>query len=76
MQIVFQDPYGALNPRMSVEDIVMEPLLIHGAARDADTRAAVAEMLRPGRPARQRAATASRTSSPAASASASASPAR
>src|SRR5579863_6706391 len=27
MQIIFQDPYGALNPRMSVEDIIMEPLL-------------------------------------------------
>src|SRR5579872_2624307 len=30
MQIIFQDPYGALNPRMRVEDIVMEPLVIHG----------------------------------------------
>src|ERR1035437_3756741 len=34
MQIIFQDPYGALNPRMSVEDIIMEPLLIHGAKSD------------------------------------------
>ena len=31
MQIVFQDPFGSLNPRMSVASIVMEPLLIHGA---------------------------------------------
>jgi oligopeptide/dipeptide ABC transporter ATP-binding protein len=46
MQIIFQDPYGALNPRMSVEDIVMEPLVIHGAKHDAATRALVAEMLR------------------------------
>jgi oligopeptide/dipeptide ABC transporter ATP-binding protein len=45
MQIVFQDPYGALNPRMSVEDIVMEPLLIHGARADAAARARVGEML-------------------------------
>ena len=45
MQIVFQDPYGALNPRMAVEDIVMEPLLIHGARADAAARKRVAEML-------------------------------
>ena len=30
MQIIFQDPYGALNPRMTVEDIIEEPLSIHG----------------------------------------------
>ena len=53
MQIVFQDPYGALNPRMTVEDIVMEPLLIHGAKPNADSRAQVADMLsRVGLPAR------------------------
>jgi oligopeptide/dipeptide ABC transporter ATP-binding protein len=46
MQIVFQDPYGALNPRMMVEDIVMEPLLIHGAKPDADSRRLVGEMLK------------------------------
>jgi oligopeptide/dipeptide ABC transporter ATP-binding protein len=46
MQIIFQDPYGALNPRMSVEDIIMEPLVIHGAKADAATRARVADMLR------------------------------
>jgi oligopeptide/dipeptide ABC transporter ATP-binding protein len=55
MQIVFQDPYGALNPRMAVEDIVMEPLLIHGARRGAETRRAVATMLEMvGLPARVR----------------------
>ena len=37
MQIVFQDPYAALNPRMRVEQIVGEPLAIH-AAEDADLR--------------------------------------
>ncbi len=45
MQIVFQDPYGALNPRMSVQDIIMEPLLIHGAKADAAARRKVDEML-------------------------------
>ena len=64
MQIIFQDPYGALNPRMSVEDIIAEPLLIHGRApwrRDApDSRRHAGR----GRPARTL-ATASRTSSPA-----------
>ncbi len=45
MQIIFQDPYGALNPRMTVEDIIMEPLLIHGARPDAEARRKVAEML-------------------------------
>ena len=31
MQIVFQDPFSSLDPRMRVEDLVAEPLLIHGA---------------------------------------------
>ncbi|HEY5301221.1 MAG TPA: oligopeptide/dipeptide ABC transporter ATP-binding protein [Acetobacteraceae bacterium] len=55
MQIIFQDPYGALNPRMKVEAIVMEPLLIHGARADAATRETVARMLdRVGLPVRVR----------------------
>jgi oligopeptide/dipeptide ABC transporter ATP-binding protein len=45
MQIVFQDPFGALNPRMSVEETVMEPLLIHGTPRGAPARDAVTRML-------------------------------
>jgi peptide/nickel transport system ATP-binding protein len=32
MQIIFQDPFASLNPRMRVEQIVTEPLVIHGAA--------------------------------------------
>jgi ABC-type glutathione transport system ATPase component len=32
MQIIFQDPFASLNPRMRVEEIVTEPLVIHGAA--------------------------------------------
>jgi oligopeptide/dipeptide ABC transporter ATP-binding protein len=45
MQIVFQDPFGALNPRMSVEETVMEPLLIHGSRRGPTARNAVTQML-------------------------------
>jgi oligopeptide/dipeptide ABC transporter ATP-binding protein len=45
MQIIFQDPFGALNPRMSAEAIVMEPLLIHGASADAAARRQVAGLL-------------------------------
>jgi oligopeptide/dipeptide ABC transporter ATP-binding protein len=40
--VVFQDPFGALDPRMTVEAIVREPLLIHGERAD---RAVVAAML-------------------------------
>ncbi len=39
MQIVFQDPYGSLNPRMRVGDIITEPLVIHNVG-DARSRAA------------------------------------
>jgi oligopeptide/dipeptide ABC transporter ATP-binding protein len=45
MQIVFQDPFGALNPRMSVEDTIMEPLLIHRVHKGAAAREAVTAML-------------------------------
>ena len=38
MQIVFQDPYGSLNPRMRVDDIITEPLIIHDVG-DARSRA-------------------------------------
>ena len=31
MQIIFQDPFGSLDPRMNVEDIISEPLVIHEA---------------------------------------------
>ena len=45
MQIVFQDPYASLNPRMTVRDIVGEPLRIHGEKGPA-ARAKMDELLR------------------------------
>ncbi len=45
MQIVFQDPYASLNPRMTVEEIVGEPLLIHGIARPAEIPERVNQLL-------------------------------
>ncbi|SER07252.1 ABC transporter ATP-binding protein [Actinokineospora terrae] len=42
---VFQDPGGSLNPRMSIEDCVGEPLRVHKVARGADYRARVAALL-------------------------------
>jgi oligopeptide/dipeptide ABC transporter ATP-binding protein len=33
MQIIFQDPYGSLNPRMTVGDMLDEPLMLHGLAK-------------------------------------------
>jgi len=44
MQIVFQDPYSSLNPRMRVGDIVEEPLLIHRLGTKSERRARVAEL--------------------------------
>ncbi len=44
MQIVFQDPYSSLNPRMRVGDIVEEPLVIHKLGSKSERRARVAEL--------------------------------
>jgi oligopeptide/dipeptide ABC transporter ATP-binding protein len=44
-QMIFQDPYGALNPRMTVEDIVAEPLLIHGQRMGVEVHRRVGELL-------------------------------
>ena len=44
MQIVFQDPYSSLNPRMRVAEIVEEPLVIHGLGSRAERRARTEEL--------------------------------
>ncbi len=47
MQMVFQDPYASLNPRLSVRDIIAEPLIIHGLAKSkAEIDERVIELLR------------------------------
>jgi len=46
MQIIFQDPYSSLNPRMSVEQIVGEGMVIHRLARGAERRDRIADLLR------------------------------
>lgn len=45
MQMVFQDPYASLNPRHTVEEIVREPLDIHGIGSERERGARVAELL-------------------------------
>ena len=45
MQIVFQDPYSSLNPRLTVGSMLGEALTIHGLARGAKARERVAELL-------------------------------
>ena len=44
LQIVFQDPYASLNPRMPVREIIGEPLTIHGASK-SEVRSRVATLL-------------------------------
>ncbi len=46
LQMVFQDPYASLNPRMTVEQALCEPLLVHGRVKDnAEARERVAALL-------------------------------
>ena len=45
-QLIFQDPYGSLNPRMTVGEMLAEPLLLHTDLSPASRRERVAELLR------------------------------
>lgn len=46
MQIIFQDPFGSLNPRMTVAETLAEPLLLHGLATNDTVTSAVSSLLR------------------------------
>jgi ABC-type glutathione transport system ATPase component len=46
MQIVFQDPFGSLDPRMTVADIVTEPLLVHNGVARSTRMQTAAELMR------------------------------
>ena len=46
MQIIFQDPYASLNPRMTIRTIVGEPFAIHGIARGSERDDRVANLLK------------------------------
>ncbi len=45
MQMVFQNPYGSLNPRMRVRELLAEPLMAHGLAKGVEARQIVEAML-------------------------------
>ncbi len=45
LQFIFQDPFGSLNPRMTVYDILVEPLVIHNVGDDAYRREMVGELM-------------------------------
>ena len=46
MQMIFQDPYSSLNPRMTVQDIIAEPLLVHGMRGRSQRQQRVRQLLK------------------------------
>ena len=46
IQMIFQDPFSSLNPRMNIYEIVSEPMLVHGIGSKQDREDRVAELLR------------------------------
>ncbi len=46
MQIIFQDPYASLNPRLNIQSIVGEPLKIHGIGNKSERKEKVADLMR------------------------------
>lgn len=45
MQYIFQDPYGSLNPRMTVGNIIGEPFIVHGIAKGRERQKRIADLL-------------------------------
>jgi peptide/nickel transport system ATP-binding protein/oligopeptide transport system ATP-binding protein len=46
LQVIFQDPYSSLNPRMTVEEIIGEPLIVHGLASGKSLRKEVMDLMK------------------------------
>ncbi len=46
MQLIFQNPYSSLNPRMTVGNALMEPMAVHGVAKGNDAKARAQELLK------------------------------
>ena len=46
IQLIFQDPYSSLNPRMTIGELIGEPLLVHGVAKGSELRERVSLLLK------------------------------